>query len=283
MSCKLTLPSEWFTPPKKYCLKTSLLSPNDRPPVELSALLTPPKWKFVMTTLSDCDSNDIQSNWLLDIGSCCHLNGIYKMVPYPRHPSWIFSLASNIFPWNPRNLSSLNIIFSWHQIVTKRKPPTISIHCTDEIGESYSDLLYLYVNALPGCFGGAAWHKCIVIGGFSSGIKEPKWHKLGVFWANYGNKIGCFTFENGTLKSIYIEKVKFLWSGRLQAHPRTILEMGFSWKGMLWWAWKWVLKMTVPCGRFFFFFFFFFPFFIVIFEKKKKKKKVLTSIYHKIF
>ena len=121
MSCKLTLLSEWFTPPKKYCLKTYLLSPNDRPPVELSTLLTPPKWKFVMTTLSDCDSNDIQSNWLLDIGSCCHLNGIYKMVPYPRHSSWIFSLASNIFPWNPRNLSSLNIIFSWHQIVTKKK------------------------------------------------------------------------------------------------------------------------------------------------------------------
>ena len=34
------------------------------------------------------------------------------------------------------------------KLLQKRKPPTISIHCTDEIGESYSDLLYVYVNAL---------------------------------------------------------------------------------------------------------------------------------------
>ena len=116
-------PPKWMIhpPQKKILLETSLLSPNDRPPGEISALPTPPKWKFVMTTLSDCDSNDIQRNRLLDIGSCCHLNGIYKMVLNPRHPSWILSLASNIFPWNPRNFSSLNVIFSWNQIVTKKK------------------------------------------------------------------------------------------------------------------------------------------------------------------
>ena len=71
----------------------------------------------------------------------------------------------------------------------------------------------------------------------------------------------------------YIERVKFLRSGRLQAHPRTILEMGFSWKGMLWWAWKWVLKMMVRCGRFFFSFLFFFPFLIGICKKERRKKK----------
>ena len=45
----------------------------------------------------------------------------------------------------------------------------------------------------------------IAIGGFSSEMKEPKLHKLGVFWANYGKKhptwakLGAFSFKNGIL------------------------------------------------------------------------------------
>ena len=42
-------------------------------------------------------------------------------------------------------------------------------------------------------------------GGFSSETKEPKLHKLGVFWANYckkhpiWSKLGALSFENGIL------------------------------------------------------------------------------------
>ena len=64
----------------------------------------------------------------------------------------------------------------------------------------------VYVGPICACLLGHFFAKFdIAIGGFSSETKEPKLHKLGVFWANYCKKapnliqIGCFSFENGIL------------------------------------------------------------------------------------
>ena len=72
----------------------------------------------------------------------------------------------------------------------------------------------------------------IAIGGFSSETKEPKLHKLGVFWANYCKKHPIWS-KLGT----FLSKMVYWWMGNLaknwyrdsqifevrQAHPRTIL------------------------------------------------------------
>ena len=72
----------------------------------------------------------------------------------------------------------------------------------------------------------------IVIGGFSSETKEPKLHKLGVFWANY-----CKKHPIWSKLSALLSKMVYWWVGNLaknwyrdsqifevrQAHPRTIL------------------------------------------------------------
>ena len=72
----------------------------------------------------------------------------------------------------------------------------------------------------------------IAIGGFSSGTKEPKSHKLGVFWANYckkhpiWSKLGAFLSKMvywwvwNQAKPWYRESQIFEVR---QAHPRTIL------------------------------------------------------------
>ena len=48
----------------------------------------------------------------------------------------------------------------------------------------------------------------IAIGGFSSEIKEPKLHKLGVFWANYGEKHPIWP-ELGA----FLSKMIYWWVG----------------------------------------------------------------------
>ena len=69
-------------------------------------------------------------------------------------------------------------------------------------GGSHIDMVYVYV---PAFWGAISWN-LVAIGGFSSEMKEPKLHKLGVFWANYEkkkapnlSKIGCFSFESSIL------------------------------------------------------------------------------------
>ena len=72
----------------------------------------------------------------------------------------------------------------------------------------------------------------IAIGGFSSETKEPKLHKLGVFWANY-----CKKHPIWSKLGAFLSKMVYWWVGNLaknwcrdsqifevrQAHPRTIL------------------------------------------------------------
>ena len=69
-------------------------------------------------------------------------------------------------------------------------------------------------------------------GGFSSETKEPKLHKLGVFWANY-----CKKHPICSKLGAFLSKMVYSWVGNLaknwnrdsqifevrQAHPRTIL------------------------------------------------------------
>ena len=52
-------------------------------------------------------------------------------------------------------------------------------------GGSHIDMVYVYVPAFWGTFFAKFG---IAMGGFSSETKEPKLHKLGVFWANYCKK-----------------------------------------------------------------------------------------------
>ena len=68
--------------------------------------------------------------------------------------------------------------------------------------------------------------------GFSSGTKEPKLHKLGVFWANY-----CKRHPIWSKLGAFLSKMVYWWVGNQaktwyresqvfevrQAHPRTIL------------------------------------------------------------
>ena len=70
------------------------------------------------------------------------------------------------------------------------------------------------------------------MGGFSSETKEPKLHKLGVFWANY-----CKKHPIWSKLGAFLSKMVYWWVGNLaknwyrdsqifevrQAHPRTIL------------------------------------------------------------
>ena len=72
----------------------------------------------------------------------------------------------------------------------------------------------------------------IAIGGFSSETKEPKLHKLGVFWADY-----CKKHPIWSKLGAFLSKMVYWWVGNLaknwyrdsqifevqQAHPRTIL------------------------------------------------------------
>ena len=72
----------------------------------------------------------------------------------------------------------------------------------------------------------------IAIGGFSSETKEPKLHKLGVFWANY-----CKKHPIWSKLGAFLSKMVYWWVGNLaknwyrdsqifkvrQAHPHTIL------------------------------------------------------------
>ena len=72
----------------------------------------------------------------------------------------------------------------------------------------------------------------IAIGGFSSETKEPKLHKLGVFWANY-----CKKHPLWSKLGAFLSKMVYWWVENLaknwyrdsqifevrQAHPRTIL------------------------------------------------------------
>ena len=72
----------------------------------------------------------------------------------------------------------------------------------------------------------------IAIGGFSSETKEPKLHKLGVFWANC-----CKKHPIWSKLGAFLSKMVYRWVGNLaknwyrdsqifevrQAHPRTIL------------------------------------------------------------
>ena len=72
----------------------------------------------------------------------------------------------------------------------------------------------------------------IAIRGFSSETKEPKLHKLGVFWANY-----CKKHPIWSKLGAFLSKMVYWWVGNLaknwyrdsqifevrQAHPRTIL------------------------------------------------------------
>ena len=54
-------------------------------------------------------------------------------------------------------------------------------------GGSDIDMVYVYVPAFWGAFL-QIWYSVITDRGFSSETKEPKLHKLGVFWANYCKK-----------------------------------------------------------------------------------------------
>ena len=81
----------------------------------------------------------------------------------------------------------------------------------------------------------------IAIGGFSSETKEPKLHKLGVFWAKYRKKYPVWS-----KLGVFLLKMVYCWVGNYaknwyrdsqifevrQAHPRTILvkvtPRGFS-------------------------------------------------------
>ena len=106
----------------------------------------------------------------------------------------------------------------------------------------------IFPGLLPGGGGGVShWHgiricACllghffakfgIAIGGFSSETKEPKLHKLGVFWANY-----CKKHLIWSKLGDFLSKMVYWWVGNLaknwyrdsqifevrQAHPRTIL------------------------------------------------------------
>ena len=72
----------------------------------------------------------------------------------------------------------------------------------------------------------------IAIGGFSSATKEPKLHKLGVFWASY-----CKKHPIWSKLGAFLSKMVYWWVGNLaknwyrdsqifevrQAHPRKIL------------------------------------------------------------
>ena len=100
-------------------------------------------------------------------------------------------------------------------------------------------------SSIPGGGGFSHWHgiricACllghffakfgIAIGGFSSETKEPKLHKLGVFWANY-----CKKHPIWSKLGAFLSKMVYWWVGNLAknwyrdsqifevAHPRTIL------------------------------------------------------------
>ena len=96
-------------------------------------------------------------------------------------------------------------------------------------GGSHIDMVYVFVPAFWGTF---SRNMIIAIEGFSSETKEPKLHKLGVFWANY-----CKKHPIWSKFGAFISKMVYWWVGNLaknwyrdsqifevrQAHPRTIL------------------------------------------------------------
>ena len=96
-------------------------------------------------------------------------------------------------------------------------------------GGSHIDMVYVYVPAFWGTFFAKFG---IAIRGFSSETKEPKLHKLGVFWANY-----CKKHPIWSKLGAFLSKMVYWWVGNLannwcrdsqifevrQAHPRTIL------------------------------------------------------------
>ena len=106
-------------------------------------------------------------------------------------------------------------------------------------GYSHMDMVYVCA-CLLGCFFAKFG---IAIRGFPSEPKEPKFHKLGVFWANYHKKhpiwlkLGAFLSKMvywwvGNYAKKYIEKVRFSRSAR-HIHVR------------FWWK----LKYPLPPGR----------------------------------
>ena len=93
---------------------------------------------------------------------------------------------------------------------------------TGGVGGSHIDIVYICA-CLLGCY----FAKFVIaIGGFSSGMKEPKLHTLGVFCVNYGRKhpicanLGDFLSKmvywwvGNCAKKIGIEKVQFSRCGR---------------------------------------------------------------------
>ena len=70
-------------------------------------------------------------------------------------------------------------------------------------GGSHIDMVYIYVPA----FWGAFFAKFgIASGGFSSEKKEPKLHKLGVFWVNYYKKYPIWTKLGVFYQKWYIDR-----------------------------------------------------------------------------
>ena len=96
-------------------------------------------------------------------------------------------------------------------------------------GGSHIDMVYIYVPAFWGTFSRNLVQRS---GGFSSETKEPKLHKLGVFWAHY-----CKKHPIWSKLGAFLSKMVYWWVGNLakswyrdsqifevrQAHPRTIL------------------------------------------------------------
>ena len=97
-------------------------------------------------------------------------------------------------------------------------------------GGSHIDMVYVHVPAFWGHF--FVKFGIAMGGGDSSETKEPKLHKLGVFWANY-----CKKHPIWSKLGAFLSKMVYWWVGNLaknwyrdsqifevrQAHPRTIL------------------------------------------------------------
>ena len=75
-------------------------------------------------------------------------------------------------------------------------------------GGSHIDMVYVYVPAFWGTF--FAKFGIAIGGGFSSETKEPKLHKLGVFWANY-----CKKHPIWSKLGAFLSKMVYWWVGNL--------------------------------------------------------------------
>ena len=180
------------------------------------------------------------------LGVCVCVCTICTVINWLKHSIMLSKSLCNKPPWNVLN-SVITKLYS--RSVVRPMHEWCCVHCT-QCGTIFLPVFFFSSTAhciAPGGGGFSHWHgiricACllghffmtfsIAIGGFSSETKEPKLHKLGVFWANY-----CKKHPIWSKLGAFLSKMVYWWVGNLaknwyrdsqifevrQAHPRTIL------------------------------------------------------------